>query len=92
VRISRGRLLLRVLLLLTGGAFMAWRAWDARRAAQAQTGADRVLGERLALVMALVALLAVLTAGLVAWQMRRRERRHSLHLPARPPAPPSDGP
>jgi len=64
---------------------MAWRAWE--------TGAARVLGDRLALVMALVALLALLTAGVVTWQLRRRERRHSLHLPgATPPAPPSDGP
>jgi hypothetical protein len=59
---------------------MAWRALETRRAALAQVGADRVLGERLALVMALVALLAVGTAGVVAWQLRRRERRHSLHL------------
>jgi hypothetical protein len=71
---------------------MAWRAWETRQAALGQAGASRVLGERLALVMALVALLALLTAGVVAWQVRGRERRHSLHLPARPPAPPSDGP
>ncbi len=82
MRLSRGRLLLRAVLLLVGGTFMAWRAWEARRAALAQSGPARVLGERLALVMALVALLAVLTAGAVAWQMRRRERRHSLHLNA----------
>lgn len=59
---------------------MAWRALETRRAALAQTGADRVLGERLSLVMALVGLLAVGTAAVVAWQLRRRERRHSLHL------------
>ena len=59
---------------------MAWRALETRTAALRQSGADRVLGERLALVMALVGLLAILTAGVVAWQMRRRERRHSLHL------------
>jgi hypothetical protein len=72
---------------------MAWRAWETRRAALAQTGAARVLGERLALVMALVAALALLTAAVVTWQLRRRERRHSLHLPGtRAPPPPSDDP
>ncbi len=77
---------------------MAWRAWETRRASIALTGADRVLGERLALVMALVSLLALLTAGVVAWQLRRRERRHSLHLgdpgvsDRGPGHPPSGGP
>jgi len=98
VRISRGRLLLRVALLLVGGGFMAWRALETRSAALRQSGADRVLGERLSLVMALVAVLAILTAGVVAWQMRRRERRHSLHLGGPgvsdpgPGSPPSGGP
>ena len=72
---------------------MGWRAWRTHQEALAQTGAARVLGERLALVMALLGLLALLIAGAVAWQLRRRERRHSLHLPgSSPPAPPSDGP
>ena len=93
MRISRGRLLLRAALLLVGGGYMGWRAWETRRAALTQTGAERVLGERLALVMGLVGLLALLIAIVVAWQLRRRERRHSLHLPgSTPKAPPSDGP
>ena len=94
MRISRGRLLLRVALLLVGGGFMGWRALETRRAALERTGADRVLGERLALVMALVALLALLTAVVVAWQMRRRERRHTLDLSSGPGpgSPPSGGP
>jgi hypothetical protein len=72
---------------------MGWRAWETRRAALGQSGASRVLGERLALAMALLGLLALLTAIVVAWQLRRRERRHSLHLSEpRSPAPPSDGP
>lgn len=74
---------------------MEWRALETRRASLALSGADRVLGERLALVMALVGLLAILTAGVVAWQMRRRERRHTLHLGPTGPgprAPPSGGP
>ena len=98
MRISRGRLLLRVALLLVGGGFMEWRAWETRRTSLALTGADRVLGERLAVVMALVGLLALLTAGVVAWQLRRRERRHSLRLGGPgvsdrgPGHPPSGGP
>jgi hypothetical protein len=73
---------------------MEWRAWEAWRAAAGQEGAGRVLAERLALVMALVGLLALLTAGAAAWQVRRRERRHSLHLSGRPGpgSPPSGGP
>ena len=63
MRISRGRLLLRVALLLVGGGFMVWRALETRSAALTQAGADWVLGERLALVMALVGLLALLTAA-----------------------------
>ena len=70
---------------------MAWRALETRSAALRQSGADRVLGERLSLVMALVGVLAILTAGVVAWQMRRRERRHSLHL-GRPGSPAVSGP
>jgi hypothetical protein len=93
VRISRGRLFLRAILLVVGGGFMAWRAWETRGAALSRTGAERVLGERLALVMGLVGALALLTALVVTWQLRRRERRHSLHLPGiRPPEPPSAGP
>ena len=75
---------------------MAWRAWETRRAALSLSGADRVLGERLALVMVLVAFLAILTAIAVAWQMRRRGRLHSLRLGATrspgPGNPPSGGP
>jgi hypothetical protein len=77
---------------------MEWRAFETRSAALTQAGADRVLGERLALVMALVGLLAILTAGVVAWQARRRERPHSLHLGGGglsgpgPGNPPSGGP
>jgi hypothetical protein len=72
---------------------MGWRAWETRQAALTLTGAERVLGERLAIVMALVGLLALLIAIVVTWQLRGRERRHSLHLPAStPPAPRSDDP
>lgn len=78
---------------------MGWRALEAWRAARALSGADRVLGERLAVVMALVGLLALLTAVAAAWSARPRERRHSLHLSGGPPSgppgpgnPPSGGP
>ena len=88
MRISRGRFHLRLVLLLVGGGFIAWRAWETRQAALSRSGADRVLGERLALVMVLVAFLAILTAMALAWQTRRRDRRHSLQLGAiRSPGP-----
>jgi hypothetical protein len=101
VRYSRGRLLLRVVLLLVGGGFMGWRALETWRAARAAPGpGGSLLGERIALVMALVALLAILTAVAALLQLRPRERRHSLHLPGGPPtggppgpgSPPSGGP
>ena len=57
MRISRGRFHLRVVLLLVGGGFMAWRAWETRGAALSRSGADRVLGERLALVMVLAVMI-----------------------------------
>ena len=80
MRISRGRLALRGVLLLVGGAFMAWKAWDTRAAATAGAGAERALGMRIAAVEGLVALLAVLTGLAVLWSLRRKERRRSLHL------------
>jgi len=86
VRISRGRLLLRGVLLLVGGAFMGWRAWESRAAAVAGGGPGRALAERIAAVEALVALLAILTGLAALWSLRPRERRHSLHLPRDPPA------
>ena len=100
MRLSRGRLFLRVVLLLVGGGFMAWRALEAWRAAAGQSGSGRVLAERLAAVVALVGLLAILTAATVAWQMRpgRARARPMLRLgeaggagPETPAAPGPDG-
>jgi hypothetical protein len=93
VRISRGRLLLRAVLLLVGGGFMLWRAWEARLASRALAGTARLLPERIALVEALVGLLALLTGVAALLQLRRRERRHSLHLRGEAgPPPPRDAP
>lgn len=94
MRLSRGRVLLRSLLLLAGGAFMLWRAWEARAAGRAAGSAGRVLADRLALVEALVGALALLTGAGVLLSLRGRARRHSLHLPepGGPPPPPAGGP
>jgi hypothetical protein len=95
VRLSPARLLLRSGLLFLGGGFMLWRAWEARAVARLVPGPERVLGERIALVEALVGALAVVTGAAALLSLRRRERRHSLHLPpgARPPLHPgAEGP
>jgi hypothetical protein len=87
VRLSPARLVLRSALLLVGGGFMLWRAWEARAAARLLPGPERLLGDRIALVEALVGVLAAGTGLLALLPLRRRRRRHGLHLPedARPP-------
>jgi len=60
---------------------MLWRAWEGWAGARLLGGAGRVLADRLALVEALVGLLAILTGVVALLSLRRRERRHSLHLP-----------
>lgn len=85
MRLSRPRVLLRAVLLATGGAFMAWKAIDARRGAAGATGPEALLLERFALVWALVAALALATAAVALLSLRRRPRRHTLHLGAAVP-------
>jgi hypothetical protein len=94
VRLSPARLVLRSALLLVGGGFMLWRAWEARAAARLLPGPERVLGDRIALVEALVGVLAAGTGILALLPLRRRQRRHSLHLPpgGRPRPPDGGGP
>ncbi len=80
VALSRGRVLLRVVLLLGGGAFMIWRAFEARAVARLLAGPDALLQRRLALVEGLVGALAVLTGIAALLAARPRPRRHTLHL------------
>jgi hypothetical protein len=70
---------------------MAWRAVEAWQAARGQAEPGAVLAERLALVMALVGVLSLLTAGVALLQLRRKERRHSLHLRGPGPGTPRSG-
>jgi len=77
---------------------MLERAWQARRAAAGTVGPGRLLAERVGTVEALVALLALATGVATLFRVRRRERRHSLHLGGSgtpggtTPPPPSGGP
>jgi len=76
---------------------MLWRALEARAAGAGLGGPSRVLGERLALVQALVGLLALLTALATLLSLRERRRRHTLRLGApaeggRPDGPPTPRP
>ncbi len=84
MRLSRPRLALRAALLSTGGAFMAWKAVAAHRGARAEGGPGALLLERLALVWALVAALAIGAAIVALLALRPRPRRHTLHLRDRP--------
>jgi hypothetical protein len=80
VRLSRSRLLLRAALLAIGGVFMLWKALDASRAAGAAGGGEALLLRRIALVEGLVGVLALAAAAMALIALRRRPRRHSLHL------------
>jgi len=80
VRLSRSRLLLRAALLATGGAFMLWKAIDAWRGAGAASGGDALLLRRISLVEGLVGALALAAAAMAILALRRRPRRHTLHL------------
>jgi hypothetical protein len=94
MRLSRPRVLLRVVLLAVGGAFMLWRALEGRRALESLRGSEAALASRLSLVWALMGVLALVTAATAAFALRPRRRRRPLELgsapqdPARPGAPP----
>jgi membrane protein implicated in regulation of membrane protease activity len=93
VRLSRPRVLLRAALLVTGGAYMLWRAWAMNAGAAGQERPEAVLQERLALVWALMGALAIATAIAALLSLRPRRRRHTLHLEGEdraPPGPPTD--
>jgi hypothetical protein len=88
VRLSRPRVLLRLVLLLVGAAFMAWKAWEtelASHAAGLAPGAALLL-HRIALVELLLSVLALGTAAAAGLAVRRRTARRPLGLAA--PKPP----
>ncbi len=87
MRMSPPRVVLRVILLVTGGAFLLWRAAEARRAAPGLGGGDALLLRRIALVEALVGVLALLTAAALALSLRHRRRERPLALGGDRPAP-----
>jgi len=90
VRLSRPRVLLRLVLLLVGAGFMAWKAWDTEQAshpAGLEPGASLLL-HRIAMVELLLAVLALGTAAAAGLALRRRPTRRPLGLvPPKPPDP-----
>ncbi len=92
VRLSRPRVLLRLVLLLVGAGFVGWRAWQTEQASRLAglPSGDALLLHRIAaieLLLAILALGAALAAGL---SLRRRASRRRLGLVDEPP--PGDGP
>ncbi len=92
MRLSRPRVLLRLVLLLVGATFMAWKAWDTERASGVAGLApgDALLLHRIALVELLLAVLALGTALAAGLSLRARPARRRLGLV--PPHPPGGGP
>jgi hypothetical protein len=94
VRLSRPRVLLRLVLLLVGAGFMGWKAWDTELAscAPAMAPGDALLLHRIAAIELLLALLALGTAVAAGLALRRRTHRRRLGLvdppPGDDPAPP----
>jgi hypothetical protein len=94
VRLSRSRLLLRILLLLVVSGFMAWKAWEARQGSLAGGLAPgtALLLHRVALIEALLALLALGTAAAAGLALRSRPHRKLLRLDGPPGAGPGEPP
>jgi len=92
VRLSRPRVLLRLALLVVGGAFMWWQAYRAWGASGALDGGAAAFQRNVAVVAALVGTLALLTAAGAALSLKKRRREGSLKLgtpreaPREPPA------
>jgi hypothetical protein len=80
VRLSRPRVLVRVALLVLGGAYMLWHALELRRGTQGLEPAEALLRDRFALLWTLVAVVAFATAAVALLSLRSRPRRRSLHL------------
>ncbi len=71
---------MRAIFLAAGGIFMLWRAWGARRASREVSGAETLLGSRIALIWALVGVLALLAAGAAVLALRHRAPVKTLRL------------
>jgi hypothetical protein len=87
VRLSRPRVLLRLVLLLVGASFMTWRAWETELAARLAGPApgDALLLHRVAAIELLLALLALGAAVAASLALRRRQARRRLGLVDLPP-------
>lgn len=95
MRLSRSRVLLRLILLLVGAGFMAWKAWDTELSSHAAGLAPggALLLHRIALVELLLAVLALGTAAAAGLALRRRPARRRLGLiTPEPPAPGATSP
>jgi hypothetical protein len=82
VRLSRPRVLLRLVLLLIGAGFMAWKGWETELAARSPrlAAGDALLLHRVALVELLLAVLAIGAAVSAGLALRRRPPRRRLGL------------
>lgn len=85
MKLPKGRVLLRVLLLAGAGVFLLWRAWE-RFGAGAALGDEGLTLRRLALFEAALGAVALALSGFVALALRRRPRR-PLGLGGRSPPP-----
>ena len=94
MRLSRPRVLLRLVLLLVGAGFMAWKAWDTELASGGAGLApgDALRLHRIALVELLLSVLAAGTAAAAGLSLRARTPRHRLGLATPAPPPPGSGP
>jgi hypothetical protein len=77
---TRPRLLLRAILLVVGGAFMLWKAFDASRGARSLADGDALLLQRIAIIEALVGVLALGAAAFAVAALRPRRRKRTLDL------------
>jgi hypothetical protein len=93
VRLSRPRVLLRLVLLLIGAGFIGWRAWGTEQASRAVglPPGDALLLRRIAAIELLLAVLALGAAIAAGLALRRRASRRRLGLVDDGP-PPGDGP
>ncbi|MGC3996092.1 MAG: hypothetical protein QM767_00540 [Anaeromyxobacter sp.] len=85
MRLSRPRVLFRVALLTGLGGVLLWRAWGTRAAAL-DAGGDAAL-LRMAVVEAALGGVAILAAAMGLLALRKKARKHTLHLDDVPPPP-----